>query len=155
MKQIKFPHFLVTTVLGLALAAGAGCSEEIDTSPENLGAGFYDIPEEEIPEIEMPAPPPPKAEPIVAQTTQGAPEPQRGPNDPVDETEEEAKDLIQDGLDEANDALESFVDENHRFPKSVMELMTDGDLSMLPPPPKGKKLGFDRSQRKFIWVNAK
>lgn len=144
----KFP----IAVLGVALFLGAGCGDdEGESSIEQNGPGFHQIAESEVPEIEIPpAPETPAA--------QAAPAAQAEPvkkmyGDEEDETAAEIAQDFQDGLDEANDALEAFVDARGAFPKSMTELIGAGELSMAPRVPPGKALKFDRERRKFVFID--
>lgn len=138
--------------LGLAVCAGCGGVEVREDSEASAKQGFYDIPESEVPEIEivMPEPAPVDAT-ITAAAAEGVTK--TLPSSEEDETQEEIMQAFDDQLDAANDAVESFVDSMGRFPKSMNEVLDIGELTAIPTPPPGKKLKFDRSTRKLVFVD--
>lgn len=154
MKKVNLSDLLITGSLGLALAMSVGCGGgDVREDPDEAAkAGFYDIPESEVPEIEIVMPEPAPVDAAVTKAaTEGATTTFASSEE--DETEEEIMQDFQDQLDEANDALESFVDDMGRFPKSMKEVLDVGELTSMPKPPPGKKLHFDRSSRRLVWVD--
>jgi len=147
----SFSKSVIALGVGLVLILGVGCGGGDDEASagdlEYNAPGFYEIPESEVPEIEIP-------EPVIMETVETAAKPEGVktlPSQEEDETEAEIMQDFADGLEEANDALESFVDDNGRFPKNMNEVLAQGELSQLPKAPPGKKLGWDRATRKLIW----
>jgi len=163
MEQKNYTHLLagikswdwkpVRALMAAALlATGCGGGDDYG-APEASIPSMYDLPDNQVPEIviEDPEAPAPAPDPSMAAANT---EPQELlPSDEKDETEEDIKEDFDSMLYEANDALESFYDDNGRFPNSMKELLEQGELTMAPRPPAGKKLAFDRTQRKFVFVD--
>ncbi len=142
---------LATFTLGISLIFAVGCggddassAAEEEYEPPNI----YDVADSDVPEIEVVAPEAPPAE---AATAQAQPQ-NMAASVEEDETEEDIQLAYDSGLDAANDALESFYESEGRFPKSMKELLDQGELTMYPRVPPGKKLVFSREERKFRFV---
>lgn len=136
-------------VVSALLFVGCG-GEDVAEVDEDAG-DIHSVPASQVPEIEIA-----EIEPEPEAVSQGpeAPKPVAVmPGDPEDESEEDIQADYNDMLDAANDALEEFYDNNGRFPKSMAELLNEGALTMAPRVPPGKKLIFDRTQRKFAYAD--
>ncbi len=132
-------------------------SEVTEAEGENV-PGYYEIADEDVPDIKLEvasleAAPPPPPLPGVPAPPPPPPKRQKTPDDPPDETPEEIEQDFNGMLDQANDALESFASGHGRFPNSLQELLDEGELTMAPKAPPGKRLSFDRSSRKFVYVD--
>jgi hypothetical protein len=152
--QREGARFMGVLMLGVCVALWSGCDGDSGSEEEQV-VGYYQIADNEVPEeIEMDVPPPPpepEPEKIAAKE-----DPNAGPvslvdQENMDETAEEIQQDFDDGLDEANDALQAFVEEFGRFPKSMGELLRAGELAMSPRLPSGKKMSFNRETRKFFF----
>ena len=140
-------------VLALSTFMFVGCGGEDVAEVEEDPGDIHSVPAAEVPEIEIAeADLAPDPEPV--STGREAPKPVPVmPGDPEDESDEDIQEDYDSMLDDANDALEEFYDNNGRFPKSMAELLNEGALTMAPRVPPGKRLIFDRTTRKFTFVD--
>lgn len=140
---------LLAVVAAALIAGGCGGGADEYGAPEESVPSMHDIPEDQVPEIVIEEPEAP--DPTMAAANA---EPEKLlPGEEDDETEEDIQEDYDSMLNAANDALESFFDDNGRFPNSMKELLEQGELSMMPRTPAGKRLGFDRAQRKFVYID--
>jgi len=143
--------FHIAAVVAVSALLFVGCGGEDVSEVEEDAGDIHNVPDSEVPEIEIA-----EIEPEPEAVSQGpeAPKPVAVmPGDPEDESAEDIQADYDSMLDAANDALEEFYDNNGRFPKSMAELLNEGALTMVPRVPPGKKLIFDRTQRKFAYAD--
>ncbi len=158
MKSGNSPRFqrISPSLAALALSVAlCGCGGEDDSSSapgeEYEPPNIHDVADADVPEIEVETPAAPA--PIPGQAG-----PQEQPQNmaasvEADETAEDIQQAYNSGINAANDALESFYRDMGRFPKSMKELLDQGELTMAPRVPPGKKLIFSREERKFMFMD--
>jgi len=143
---------LAPVVMASLLLVGCGGGDEVADMEEPAG-NIHEVADADVPEIEI-GDLEPEPVPAFPEVGQEAPKPVAVmPGDDADESEEDVQQDYNSMLNAANDALESFFDNNGRFPKSMTELLNEGELTMAPRVPAGKRLIFDRTTRRFAYVD--